>query len=111
MLYRTLLEALCLTAALSATAKSEVSCPSEFAGRRLIAMSLFQGNPADQVDLMPATPPAPVGYVNVWNLRFSTGLVAVCRYEGGGSVQSPLPAGLSVCRVDSTPRRTTAGCR
>ena len=111
MLYRTLLEALCLTVALSATAKSEMSCPGELAGRRLIAMSLFQGNPANQIDLVPATPPVPVGYANVWDLRSSMGLVVVCRYDGGGAVQSPLPAGLSVCRVDSTPHRTTAGCR
>jgi len=107
-------KSLCFAAALSALAapaKADIACPADIEGARLIAMSLVHGNPPSQANLVPATTLIPKGYVNVWALRSSVGLVAVCRYSGGGSVEVTLPAGLTFCRVDSSPSSTTAGCR
>lgn len=89
---------------------AQYHCPSEMGGRRLQALSVFEGNPANQVDLAPAGLPARVGYINVWDLRSYHGLNVVCRYDGGQSNQTALPQGVKQCRVDSTPRRTVAVC-
>ena len=108
---------LCVTAGLavaavtSATAKAEMVCPAGQAGARLSAMALVHGEPPYQANLVPATTTVPRGYVNVWELKSSAGLVAVCRYGNGSSIKVPLPAGYSVCRVESSPLQTTAGCR
>ena len=106
---------LCIAAALSVTAvasaKAEMVCPAGQAGARLSAMALVHGEPPYQANLVPATTLMPKGYVNVWELRSSAGLVAVCRYSDGSSVKVPIPAGYSVCRVESSPLQTTAGCR
>lgn len=96
--------------ACSGPAFAEYQCPSEMGGRRLLALSVFEGDPAKQVDLAPAGLPARSGYINVWDLRSYRGLIAVCRYDGGQSSRMVLPDGVKQCRVDSTPRRTIAVC-
>ncbi len=96
--------------AYSSAASAQYQCPSEIGGRRLQGLSVFEGDPAKQVDLAPAGLQAKVGYINVWDLRSYRGLIAVCRYDGGQSNQSVLPQGVKQCRVDSTPRRTVAVC-
>lgn len=91
-------------------ARAGTTCPAESGGRRLSGFSLFHGDPANQADLAPAGLPAKTGYINVWNLKSSAGLTAVCRYDGGRSTKMNLPDGVRQCRLDNTPGRTIAAC-
>lgn len=103
--------AVLVSVAAGGTAQAAVDCPATLSGRRLTGMSVFVGDPAKQMDLAPDTPPARTGWVNLWELRASAGLTAVCRYDGGGQQAFALPAGLSSCRVDGSARRTQATCQ
>ena len=72
--------------------------PPVAAGHRLTTFSLFEGDPAKQVELAPGSVARPDGsYVNSWPLRSSVGLVAVCRFEGAPEQRIQLPAGNSSC--------------
>lgn len=93
-------------------AQAAVECPPSSRGHRLTTFSLFDGNPADLVELAPASAPGPNGsYVNTFAFRSSTGLVAVCRFEGAPEQRIQLPAGLSSCRAEGGPRRLQASCQ
>ena len=113
MSYRTdrLVLAVLVSVATGGAAQASVDCPATLSGRRLTGMSVFIGNPAKRMDLAPDTPPARTGWVNLWELRNSAGLTAVCRFDGGGQQAVALPAGLSSCRVDGSARRTQAACQ
>ena len=73
-------------------------------------MSLFQGDPKENIELIPAVPLTSGGYINDWPLGSSMGLTAVCLYDHGVKVVLRLPAGLQECRVDHTATKTTALC-
>ena len=96
---------------IATAAQAAVECPRSSQGHRLTTFSLFEGDPAKQVELAPGSAPGPNGsYVNTWPLRSSVGLVAVCRFEGAPAQQIGLPAGLSSCRAAGGPRQLQAGC-
>jgi len=92
------------------SARSEVVCPPATQGDPLDRMSLFVGDPRNLVELAPVTPPSPRGFIYDWRLRSSAGLVALCRYRSGVTIQINLSAGLQECRVDHSPVKTTARC-
>ena len=97
---------------IATAAQAAVECPRSSQGHRLTTFSLFEGDPADLVELAPASAPGPNGsYVNTWPLRSSAGLVAVCRFEGGPEQRIQLPTGLSSCRAAGGPRQLQADCR
>jgi len=75
--------------------------------------SLFEGNPAKQVELAPESSVGGLdgGFVNTWPLRSSIGLVAVCRFEGASEQRIQLPSGLSSCRAEGGQRQLQARCR
>ena len=94
----------------SHAAWADVVCPGQAGNERLTGMSLFQGDPRDNIELIPAAPLTSGGYVNDWPLRSSIGLTAVCLYDHGVKVLLRVPAGLQECRVDHTATKTTALC-
>lgn len=97
---------------IATAARAAVECPRFSQGHRLTTFSLFEGDPAQQVELAPGSVPGPNGsYVNTWSLRSSVGLVAVCRFEGAPEQRIQLPAGLSSCRAEGGPRRLEAVCK
>ena len=101
-----------LLLASATAAHAAVECPRSSQGHRLTTFSLFEGDPAKQVELAPGSAPGPNGsYVNTWPLRSSVGLVAVCRFEGVPEQRIQLPAGLSSCRAEGGPRRLQASCQ
>ncbi len=96
---------------ITTAAQAAVECPRSLQGHRLTTFSLFEGDPARQVELAPGSAPGPNGsYVNTWPLRSSVGLVAICRFEGAPEQRIQLPAGLSSCRAEGSARRLQAGC-
>ena len=96
---------------IATAAQAAVECPRASQGHRLTTFSLFEGDPARQVELAPGSAPGPNGsYVNTWPLRSSVGLVAVCRFEGAPDQMLQLPPGLSSCRAEGGPRQLQAGC-
>ncbi len=98
--------------AFATAAHAAVECPPSIQGHPLTAFSLFEGDPARQVELAPGSVAGPSGsYVNTWPLRSSVGLVAVCRFEGASEQRIQLPAGLSICRAEGGSRRLQASCR
>ena len=114
MLFHTPAKALAVVGMLSfaTTAHAAVECPRSVQGHRLTAFSLFEGDPARQVELAPGSVAGPNGsYVNTWPLRSSVGLVAVCRFENAPEQRIQLPAGLSSCRAEGGPRRLQASCQ
>ena len=86
-------------------------CPARVGGRPLAGMDLYTGDPARSVALAADTPPVRAGWANVWELRSSTGVVAVCRYAGGGQQAYALPPGIGTCRADGNVHGVVAGCR
>ena len=112
MLSRTRTVAIVATVVMVSTmpARAEIACPPAAQGHTLTRMSLFIGDPENLAGMVPATPPAPNGFIYDWHLRDSTGLVAVCRYEGDVNLEIRLPPGLHECRVDHTSVKTTALC-
>ncbi len=93
-------------------AHAAVECPRSVQGHRLTAFSLFEGDPAKQVELAPGSVAGPNGsYVNTWPLRSSVGLVAVCRFEGVPEQRMNLPSGLSSCRAAGGSRQLQAACQ
>ncbi len=101
-----------LLLASATAAQAAVECPRSSQGHRLTTFSLFEGDPAKQVELAPGSVAGPNGtYVNTWLLRSSAGLVAVCRYDGAPEQQVRLPPGLSSCRSEGSARQLQAGCR
>ena len=97
---------------IATAAHAAVECPPSVQGHRLTAFSLFEGDPAKQVELAPGSVAGPSGsYVNTWPLRSSVGLVAVCRFEGAPEQRIQLPAGLSSCRANGSNRRLQASCQ
>ena len=93
-------------------AHAAVECPRSSQGHRLTAFGLFQGDPAQLVELAPNSVEGPNGsYVNTWPLRSSVGLVAVCHFEGVPEQRIDLPVGLSSCRAAGGPKQVQAGCR
>ena len=92
-------------------AKASMVCPETSANQPLTGMSLFQGDPRDNIVLIPADPLTPNGYINDWPRITNSGvLIAVCLYKGGIKLQLKVPAGLGECRVDHTSVHTTALC-
>ena len=97
---------------IATAAQAAVECPRSSQGHRLTTFSLFEGDPAKQVELAPGSAPGPNGsYVNTWPLRSSVGLVAVCRFEGAPEQRIQLPAGLSSCRAEGGSRHLQASCQ
>ena len=93
-------------------AHAAVDCPRSSQGHRLTTFSLFEGDPAKQVELAPGSAAGPNGtYVNTWPLRSSVGLVAICRFDGALEQRIQLPAGLSSCRAEGGPRQLQARCQ
>ena len=114
MLFHTPAKALALVGMLSfaTTAHAAVECPRSVQGHRLTAFSLFEGDPARQVELAPGSVPGPNGsYVNTWPLRSSVGLVAVCRFDGAAEQRITLPSSFTSCRAEGGPRQLQASCR
>ena len=83
-----------------------VACPATNLGRprsRTGFGSVFDGDPANLVELAPGSVPGPNGsFVNTWNLQAGRAHVLVCRYAGAPDVVLPLGPAARVCRQDAT---------
>jgi hypothetical protein len=100
---------------IATAARAAVDCPRSSQEHRLTTFSLFEGDPAKQVELAPGSVPGPNGrYVNTWPLRSSVGLVAVCHFEGAPSSVSNYPlafraaasrVGLANCKLAAINQR------
>lgn len=102
-----------LSALLSGTgAQAAVECPRSVQGHRLTGFVLYDGDPAQQFVLAPASRPGPNGsYVNTWPLQSSAKLVAICNYDGAPEQRVQLPAGLSTCVAQGSSWQMQASCQ
>ena len=90
----------------ASTVNTPVACPVTNLGRprsRTSLGSVFDGDPANLMELAPSSVPGPNGsFVNTWNLEAGRSFVLVCRYAGAPDVVQRIGPAARVCRQDAT---------